>query len=437
MQHDLRSLPSVNRMALLDRWLRHAASLPGAPTVEDFVAFGRLSTLERLRPMLAAAAPTQAGPLRLALRKLRAQKRSGRRAATGRQRGPALTCSVPAHALPAIWQAQLAAMASHRRRLDQGFLVDEDRRPPSIKQIAGIAYTLRALAYACRERSLPVGLTPQTIAAWLDAAEARGCRPSGLAAQIGQLRTFIAWSEPKSDLRKPLRRLARRKTSLARMQRKRKEQWLIDNSDVNLADVWAEAEALLAVSADLPLASRARHKAVIEALALALAVVVPLRIGDLHCLVVGRDIERTAVGWRLAVTTEKTGAGYKRPELWPELTPFLDALLAVDAPGGDVWAGYDLHRGKPLFSFDGGATCVHRDWISDAWQDHIGTGAHIVRTLWHELVGDRGDDRVWVALALCGQRDRRTARAYQVTQARKNAVARGHSLLAARRRRPA
>ena len=156
-------------------------------------------------------------------------------------------------------------------------------------------------------------LTPQTIAAWLDAAEARGCRPSGLAAQIGQLRTFIAWSDPTSDLRKPLRRLARRKTALARMQRKRKEQWLIDN-DVNLADVWAKAEALLAMSADLPLARRARHKAVIEALALALAVVVPLRIGDLHCLVVGRDIERTAVGWRLAVTTEKTGASYERPD---------------------------------------------------------------------------------------------------------------------------
>ena len=111
--------------------------------------------------------------------------------------------------------------------------------------------------------------------------------------------------------------------------------------------------------------------------------------------------------------------------------------MAVDAPGGDVWAGYDLHLGKPLFSFDGGATCVHRDWISDVWQDHIGTGAHIVRTLWHELVGDSGDDRVWVALALCGQRDRRTARAYQVEQTRKTAIAKGHSLLAARRRRAA
>jgi hypothetical protein len=94
MPHDLSSLSSVGRMALLDRWLEHAASLPGAPTVEDFVAFGRLSTLERLRPMLAAAAPTQAGPLRLALRRLRAEKRFGQRAATARQRGPALTCSV-------------------------------------------------------------------------------------------------------------------------------------------------------------------------------------------------------------------------------------------------------------------------------------------------------------------------------------------------------
>ena len=314
-------------------------------------------------------------------------------------------------------------MESRRRRIDRGFLIDEDHAPPSLKQIGGIRYTLRALALACREQGLPCRLDIAGIVAWLDAAERRGCRPSGLSVQVRQLLTFAVWCDPKSDLRKPLRRLARRKAELARMQRKRKEQWLIDN-DISLADVWEKAEALLAESADLPLASRARHKAVIEAVAVALAVVVPLRIGDLHRLVVGRDIERTAVGWRLALQTEKTGLEYHRPELWPELTPFLDALMAADAPGGDFWAGYDLRIGKPLFSFDG-ETCVHRDWVSDVWQDHIGTGAHIVRTLWHEIVGESDDDRLWVALALCGQKDRRTAREYRIRQTQKAASAKG------------
>ena len=117
-----------------------------------------------------------------------------------------------------------------------------------------------------------------------------------------------------------------------------------------------------------------------------------------------------------------------------ELTPFLDALMIVDAPGGDLWAGYDLRVGKPLLSFDGEA-CVHRDWVSDVWQDHVGTGAHIVRTLWHEIVGEDDDDRLWVALALCGQKDRRTAREYRIRQAQEAAVRKGRGLLAARRRR--
>lgn len=432
MPHDHSPTHKDVRAALLDRWFHHAAALPGPPAVESFTAFGRLSTLERLRPLLAAAAPAQVGPLRLALRQLRKAKRAGRSKATGRPRGPRLAQSVPASALPAAWQTQLTAMASHRRRIDHGFLLEDDRRPPSTKRIAGIRYSLRALAHACQQRGLLVELDARSIAAWLDQAERRACRPSGLAAQIGQLRAFAAWCDPKSALLKPLRNLARRKVALARTQRKCKESWLIEN-DISLAEVWEKAEELLDSSAALPLAGRAHHKAVIEAVALALAVVVPLRIGDLHRLVVGRDIERTAVGWRLAVTTQKTGATYDRPGLWPELSPFLDALIRVDAPGGDLWMGYDQRLGKPLFCFDG-ATCVHRDWISDVWHEHIGTGAHIVRTLWHEIVGEGSDDRVWVALALCGQRDRRTAREYQVKRGRDEAVRKGRGLLAARRR---
>lgn len=433
MPHDPTSTPAAGRAVLLDRWSAYTASLPGTPTTDDFVAFGRLSTLERLRRLLVASNPEQAGPLCLALRCLRAEKRLGRSMATGQPRGPRRSRSVAPDELPVEWQAQLASMESDRRRMDRGFLVDEERAPPSMKQVAGIRYTLRALAHACGERGLPCRLDIAGVVAWLDAAERRGCRPSGLSAQIGQLRTFALWCDPKSDLRKPLRRLARRKAALARRQRKRKEQWLLDH-DISLADVWEKAEALLAASSGLPPAGRARHKSVVEAVALALAIVVPLRIGDLHRLIVGVDIERTAVGWRLAVETEKTGLDYHRPELWPELTPFLDALMIVDAPGGDLWTGYELRVGKPLFSFDSEA-CVHRDWVSDVWQDHVGTGAHIVRTLWHEMVGEDDDDRLWVALALCGQKDRRTAREYRVRQAQEAAVRKGRGLLAARRRR--
>ena len=79
------------------------------------------------------------GPLRLALRQLRRARPNGHTQTTGRPRGPELTCSVPASALPTAWQSQLAIMERDRRRLDCGFLIDQDHRPPSMKQSAGIS----------------------------------------------------------------------------------------------------------------------------------------------------------------------------------------------------------------------------------------------------------------------------------------------------------
>ena len=43
----------------------------------------------------------------------------------------------------------------------------------------------------------------------------------------------------------------------------------------------------------------------------------------------------------MRLRTAKTGADYDREDLWPETTPFLDALVADDAPARDLWAGYD------------------------------------------------------------------------------------------------
>ncbi len=132
---------------------------------------------------------------------------------------------------------------------------------------------------------------------------------------------------------------------------------------------------------------------------------------------------------------------YELSELWPELTPFLDALMTMEAPGGDLWAGYDQRTGTPLFSDNGGATALTADWISDLWYEHVGTGAHIVRTLWHEAVldVDPGDgaarDRAWLALALCGQRSRRMQGEYSERAASVGAVRMSRARL--RRRRDA
>jgi hypothetical protein len=131
----------------------------------------------------------------------------------------------------------------------------------------------------------------------------------------------------------------------------------------------------------------------------------------------------------------RPGVAYDRPDLWPETTPFFDALVASDAPGGDLWSGYDLRKDTPFFSLDGGATVLSADWISDVWEKHVGCGAHIVRTLWHELACDADRDLTWMSLALCGQIAERTAQEYRVDNSRRRAAASGRRMMRAARQR--
>ena len=199
--------------------------------------------------------------------------------------------------------------------------------------------------------------------------------------------------------------------------------------------MWAAAEAAAEEAETLPPGSRARIKVLLEAAALALGVMAPLRIGDLHRPVLGEHLVRDAEGWHLHLTTSKNREDYDRPEVWPEVEPFLDAVLQADAPGGDLWAGYDARVGTPLFSLDGGRTGLSADWYSDAFEARIGHGAHIIRTLWHDHVALHGGaDEVWVALALAGQRDRRTERHYRTRASRQDQRREGRALLRRARR---
>ena len=158
----------------------------------------------------------------------------------------------------------------------------------------------------------------------------------------------------------------------------------------------------------------------------------PLRIGDLHRLVIGESLTRSATGWRIRIRTAKTGKMHERA-LWPEITPFLDTVIAMDAPGAELWSGYDTRQGTCFFSIDGGRSGMRADWISSVWQRHLGIGAHIVRTLWHELVRGADEDLTFVALGLCAQVSERTARAYRLTHTRAADLRQGRALLRAAR----
>ncbi len=139
---DDRDLSCADR-ARLARWVAHRGA--GAPDVETFLTFGRLSTPERLAGPLAVAAPEECGALRAALRALRAGK-NRKSHASGGARGGAIGLSVAVADLPDGWRRTLDRLRSERRRIDAGGLHLADGRPPSVGQVGDMAYVLRQIA---------------------------------------------------------------------------------------------------------------------------------------------------------------------------------------------------------------------------------------------------------------------------------------------------
>lgn len=427
---------TASQHALLDRWRAHLAMLGrmGPPRLEDFLDFGALSTLERLRSALAIAAPHEVGPLRLACARLREVK-SKSSCVTGGERGPARELSVREDELPEAWCSELDAMRRARARLDAGRrLRGRDRPPPAAPMIGDVAYALRSLAKVCVDHDHPIELRRRTIAWWIEAAREREMRPASVGMQLRAMRSYLVWTGQRSKLAGELAALAADETRAAEKMRKRKEERLIERP-ATIGSVWAAAEEAAEEAEARSPGSRARVKGLLEAAALALGVVAPLRIADLHGPILGEHLTRDAEGWHLHLLTSKTEEDYDRPELWPELWPFLDAVLEADAPGGDLWMGYDARLGTPFFSLDGGRSGLSADWYSDVFEARIGHGAHIVRTLWHDHVAEHGGaDEVWVALALEGQRDARTERDYRTRASRRDQRRRGQSRLRHARR---
>lgn len=419
----------------LTRWRAHlAARRVAVPDVDDFLAFGRLSTLERLRPVLGAAEPAHCGPLRLAMLQLRQEKCAKKSQARGGQRGPEMLLAVAETDLPEDWQTTLDDMRRRTQRRDAGMLLLSGPVPPASSMIDDIAYVLRALAKTCLDHGKEVILDDAAVAAWLAREEGRGRRATGLSLQIRLLARFVAYRGARKKFRRRLEELGRDYAKRGRKQRKIKHMW-VDATEMTIADVWNIAEDLRAQSLNAAPGTARRYRLALHATVLALAVNAPLRIGDLHRLRLGRELCRTGEGWSLSTDVRKTASDYESPELWPELTPFLDALLTLDSPGGELWSEYDRRVGTPMFSLTRGARGLTADWLSDVCAEHVGIGLHIVRTLWHQLAYEADRDLTWISLALCGQSGKRTAREYRERNTRGNAVRAGRNTLSDQRKR--
>jgi hypothetical protein len=396
-----------------------------APGQADFAAFGSFSRIQRLHKALAVAAPVWCAECRLAmtakLAEMWRQEREG--VAPAPRNAPAL--SVPRSALPKRWLRELDEMRAIRRELDRGVMSLDDRMPPSAKVLRKLEATLRQLAWEAGAAGVAPGLDIAPVSAFLAGLDRRGRAPTTKVARLRELLLFAAWIGDETAAVQAMRREKNLQERLAARRRKRKEVWLLQHR-IQVVDCWLIAEDLLiralALASGLP-----RRRLLLHALAIAFAVVCPLRIGDLPRIRIGEHLVRERGLWAFEIVAAKNLFDYDPGPLWPELTPFIDAVVLDGRDPLDIAARVRAMQGAPLFSKDG-VRPFSEEWISTVWRRHIGTGVHIVRTLWHEEAAEDGG--TWMALALCGQRSAQTARHYTLKAARKRAAKRGRALLA-------
>lgn len=419
---------------LLDRFITHLAGNT-VPTRETFMAFGSKSRLERLMAPLQSAYPDWAPELREALRVRSAERWQKERKNIERGiPGNKSKISVPLEQIPKTWRHAIKEMEAARNQVDRGILTLDDRAPPSAKVIAKLKSTARQLVFAANEVGIKPALDMPCVRAFLVASKGRKTKPVTRGIRLKELMTLGRWidEDEHEDILNAMRRKKSQLIRLAKRQRKHKEDWLIQNPS-EVVDCWMIAEDLLQEAMSMPSGSLARLDLALDALAIALAVNVPLRIGDLHRIQIGVHLIRSfdMDTWTVDLRCEKKGNEYVA-ELWPELTPFLDAVVLAGRSHGALAARVRELDGQYLFA----KSCkkLGEGWISTAWRRHIGIGEHIVRTLWHEEALD--DEDTWMALVLCGQEGGgRTARDYQVKQQKRQKGRRAKSLMQAARGR--
>jgi len=439
MRHERGILPADRQEAarhrLLAKWDAHLEERGALhPVMEDFLSFGSLPQLERLRDALNRHRPDSVGAMRLALRRKRSEKwrktHPGPETRENRKPRVPARLSMAEADLPRGWRRAIREMRTSRTTLDRGLLELDDRTPPSATVIRNLASTLRVFGRVCVDHGLPVEMTPETIDLYRAARHAEGNVSVSIAGRLKELLTFARWCEAEEDVIRKLVRLHKLYAEAAKGERKRKDIWAAKHGK-GIGEVWAKAEELLALSQAAPEGSMLRATLTLDAACLALSVVCPLRCGDLHRIEIGTELARKEKGWSLYIETRKTGRLYHRPELWPELTPFLDAVVMLDQSGRDFHDAYAAKHGTALFSQDGGASTPAVDWPSRCWFRYFEIGAHIVRSLWHSLMFESEEDEQWIALALCGQGNARTAQEYILEGRKKRAGRRGRAKIRA------
>lgn len=377
---------------IVDRWLRHRATLGPRITEADVRVFkAGVSTLHALSKTLALIDPGNPDN-----RVIQATLREIKRKPKPR---PAVR---DWNGLPEHFRRELDALAS--LPADRGL---------SRSSLDGMCAALRRLVAAAAARGLEPVLDTATATAFAEGLLhdgelkatsrlayldflARFARHAGysaaLTAAIVETMTVFRHSATKEVCRKEI---------------------ALSKDPVDLIDIAARAHELLerAPALDCP-RDRRRHYALAGATALLSKL--QLRSLDLRSGRVGHEFRRDSEGWKVDLTTSKTGTPI-RGRLAPELTRYLDAVLLQDTDPAYLWILYDERSGQSLF----GNACRGWDPYSENWlwsnmRQELGHGPHIVRSLIYEACVLDDDLDLSVARALCGHRTAESGKPYDI-----------------------
>lgn len=319
---------------------------------------------------------------------------------TAQQRYPR-QLSISPEDLPDEMRAALAAMRRRERR--------EGRKPPAPDIVNGIEAALCQLGHACRVNGYDVMITPETVRAYLLEIETRSSRAATLEIRGTQLLKFVRYSGLGRVCEPSLKEYANRQNKTASRQ--------VRNKETKARDI-AGPNAVLGRAVDL--LAKAREERTVtwrmtrlnHGLALAFTMLLPLRVQD-TVLNFGTNIVWSGQEYWIDTRTQKTKAAIYGP-LPHFLTPFIDASLLQGREPSLIeklrTEAEQAHR--PLF-LKGNDKPPMRSFVSHVWRVHFNAGNHIARTLVHDTLGEKGIEGVAEALALCAQRDPRTALFYQ------------------------
>jgi len=332
-------------------------------------------------------------------------------------------------AWPRAWRRAVHRLRRRAGARQLNLVTGDEGEVVSPKVLRSLTNTVAEFARVAADADLGEAVSHPLIDRWLAGLEARGVRAVTKAIRLKEVRIFAAEIGADAAVVDYVRALAAAFAREANGHRSRKAATFFA-LDFGLGEVFERARTCRQRAAEIPPWRDEALHARLDAALLGLSVAAPLRCGDLHRLRIGRELDRTTEGWRLAIDQEKTGTIYELRRLWPEVGEMLDCLVLGGRDESHLWPRLGALSGRALFAWDDDhAEPVDDGWPTQVWRRHLGVGVHIVRSLWATHYAEEAPAESWAASDLLGHRSGRAREAYEIRVRRQRGAVRTQELI--------